>query len=292
MKPMLACDHDPSKLQFPLYASPKLDGLRGLVHEGRLLSRSLKPIPNRHVSDLLSTSKLEGFDGELIVGSPTAVDVYRNSSSHIMSIEKVMNFSFFVFDLHNLDRGFEKRYDVLSERVARFDSSFPIVLWDQQWITNEDELLAYEAEQLAFGYEGLILRDPAGKYKFGRSTTNEGLLLKVKRFSDSEAEILGFDEQMHNTNEAEKNELGRTKRSSAKAGLVGKNTLGALHVMDIHSAQDFRIGTGLDDATRSLIWNNRKEYIGKIIKYKFFSIGVKDLPRHPVFQGFRDPRDL
>jgi DNA ligase-1 len=53
-----------------------------------------------------------------------------------------------------------------------------------------------------------------------------------------------------------------------------------------------RIGSGLDDKMREDIWSNKDSYIGKIVKYKYFSQGVKDLPRHPVFIGFRDPDDL
>ena len=42
-----------------------------------------------------------------------------------------------------------------------------------------------------------------------------------KRFEDFEAQVTGFIEQMTNTNVAEKDELGHSKRSSAKAGMVG-----------------------------------------------------------------------
>jgi DNA ligase-1 len=53
-----------------------------------------------------------------------------------------------------------------------------------------------------------------------------------------------------------------------------------------------KIGSGLNDELRDAIWDNRDEYIGKIVKYKFFQHGVKELPRHPVFLGFRHEDDL
>jgi DNA ligase 1 len=49
-KPMLAVDcGDVNALRFPLFASPKLDGVRAVVMNGGLMSRSLKPIPNVNV---------------------------------------------------------------------------------------------------------------------------------------------------------------------------------------------------------------------------------------------------
>lgn len=291
MKPMLASACETKDIKFPVYASPKLDGLRGLIHNGILLSRSLKSIPNRHVSKILSNKLFEGLDGELILGPPTAPDVYRQSTSFFMSEDKVGDgWTFRVFDIHDCDAGYESRLEKLNKRGSHGVEN--IVLHEQRLIHNEDDLLSYEQSMLTEGYEGLILRAPHGKYKYGRSTAKEGLLLKLKRFEDSEAEIIGFEEQMFNGNEATVNELGRTKRSSHKAGKIGKNTLGALVVRDLTSGVEFNVGTGMDDALRKEIWNDRSKYSNHIIKYKYFPVGVKEAPRHPVFLGFRDKRDM
>ena len=40
------------------------------------------------------------------------------------------------------------------------------------------------------------------------------------------------------------------------------------------------------------IWNNRDDYLGKIVKYQHFSHGAVDLPRHSKFLGWRDPADM
>ena len=45
-KPLLASPADLSTLRFPVLASPKLDGVRAIVKDGVVLSRSLKKIPN------------------------------------------------------------------------------------------------------------------------------------------------------------------------------------------------------------------------------------------------------
>jgi DNA ligase-1 len=49
----------------------------------------------------------------------------------------------------------------------------------------------------------------------------------------------------------------------------------------------FKIGTGFDDATRHLLWAQRDELFGRIVKFKSMLHGTLDAPRHPVFLGFR-----
>ena len=63
-------------------------------------------------------------------------------------------------------------------------------------------------------------------------------------------------------------------------------------VKDINSGIEVRVGSGLDDTMRMEIWSNQEKYLNQIIKYKYFSVGVKDKPRHPVFQGFRHLDDM
>ncbi len=287
-KPMLAATlTDVSAVRFPVLASPKLDGVRAIVKDSVVLSRSLKPIPNRHVQSLFGHAYLEGLDGELIVGAPWATDCYRITVSGVMREEGTPDVRFFVFDQVKANQDYSKRSMNISSLAHRSAMALP-----HQWVYSLDELAEYEAKCLEQGYEGVMLRDPNGAYKFGRSTLKEGGLLKLKRFSDSEAEILGFEERMHNTNEKLRDERGYAKRSTAQDGLVPCGTLGALLVRDIHTGVEFSVGTGFDDATRAGIWANRHRTLGALVKYKHFSIGNYDKPRFPTFLGFRDPIDL
>ena len=146
-------------------------------------------------------------------------------------------------------------------------------------------------KNLKDGYEGLMLRDPNGTYKFGRSSVKENILLKVKDFMDDEAEIISFREKMINTNEATKDNFGRSKRSSSHEGLIPAGTLGGF-ILRRSDGVEFSCGSGLNDSIREMIWNNQAKYLGKLVKYKYMTTGVKDLPRHPVFIGFRDESDL
>ena len=290
MKPMLSATvENLETLIFPLIASPKLDGIRCLKYKGQLISRNLKLIPNAHTQKVLEFLP-EGVDGELIVGKPNDEHVFRTTTSGIMSRDGTPDVVFYAFDIIQ-DTHFQFRFNSLKSRVTEHNTPrFKLV--QHQTIRSIEDLLEYETEILERGYEGVMLRSPLGLYKFGRSTLREAGLIKLKRFMDSEAIIIGFEEQMHNANEATKDELGRTKRSSHKANMHGKDTLGALNVRDLKTGVEFDIGTGFDDALRASLWKERLDLSGEIVKYKYFPTGSKDKPRFPVFLGFRDPIDL
>lgn len=284
-KPTLAVNADMAKIQYSVYASPKLDGIRCSIVGGKALTRTLKAIPNQHIARLLANPKFDGLDGELIIGDPTSKTVYTDTVSGVMRVNGEPDFTYYVFDLHDVPSDYSKRLGELSFRSMGMPPN--IKLLSHTSVADEAELLAYETAKVDEGYEGLILRSPSAPYKYGRSTVNEGYLLKLKRFEDAECEIIGIEEEMHNGNEAERNELGRTKRSSAKAGKTGKGTMGALVVRGLNGMfkdVEFNIGTGFTAAQRAGVWA-----IGSTHKYKFFPVGVKDRPRHPVYLGPRPP---
>lgn len=284
MKPMLATDADLDALRFPLLASAKLDGVRAIVYKGVVLSRSLKPIPNEYVQSRFR--ELENADGELIVGEPTSKTCYRDTVSGVMSKDGTPDVRFFVFDNITVpSEPYEARHRRINWRLA------DVTRLEQHVVTCLDTLLKLEEKMLNQGYEGLILRDPNAPYKYGRSTTKEGFLLKLKRFTDGEFEVVGFEERMHNGNEAKTNELGYTQRSSHKENKIGRGDLGAL-ILRHPSGAVFNVGTGFTDAERAHIWQHQDAFLGQFAKIKFFAIGMKDLPRHPVFLGWRDKNDI
>ena len=289
-KPLLASPVEFSHLDYTnLWASAKLDGIRAIIQDGQVISRSLKLIPNRFVQERFGNRpELEGFDGELIVGRPNAPDVYRVTSSAVMSKEGECDVKFFAFDyLREPDIDYRARYAILvdHDHAARVQ---------QHPITSEADLLECEAWMLGLGYEGVMLRAYKGvksRYKFGRSTAKEGTLLKLKRFVDAECTVIGVEEELENRNAATTNALGHTERSSHKVNLVGKGRLGAL-VCETTEGIRFNIGSGFDHAMKQALWDARAKLPGRIAKFKSFSIGVKEAPRFPTFLGWRDPIDL
>ena len=290
--PMLAAKADESKLKFPLYGSPKLDGIRAVIHNKQALSRKLIALPNRHIQEFFAQPHLQGLDGELIVGEPTDPLCIKHTTSGVMSRDGEPSFTFHVFDKWNSPGAFFERLGAVLEHSTRA-MDVRILAHTHVMLHDLGELLVFEAEQLAKGYEGIILRAPDGLYKHGRSTVKEGGMLKVKRFEDSECGITNVVEEMHNSNEAGRDNLGRTKRSSAKAGKSGKGRAGVLVGYDPKYDWPVELGTGMDDADKAEWWEwwcnpNR---VPRLAKYKFFPIGVQDRPRHPVYKSWRSPID-
>jgi DNA ligase-1 len=292
IKPMLAGKLDPKKLKFPVIVQPKYDGIRAMVIDGKILTRTLKEVPNRYIFDLLSKPEYEGLDGELIVGDPVAEDCYRQTVHGVMGHDDHVDFTFIVFDIWNCPDDYVDRYELLCQQPL--PDFCQIVKFE--WALDQAELDQIEEELIDAGHEGGIVRGPNTPYKFGRGSNRDGDLLKLKRFTDAEASVVNVVEELHNGNQATTNALGRTERSSHKDNKVGKGTMGALIVEDLETGVEFKIGTGFDASQRADIWaqfhKNPETILGKLAKYKSFPVGVKDKPRHPVFLGWRDERDL
>ncbi len=298
LRPMRAEKAALKDFRYPLVGSPKLDGIRALAKDGQPLSRTLKTIPNRYVQHCFSEAAkvLQGFDGELIVGDPTDKDVYRRTDSAVMSHGGEPNFHYYVFDRWDLtDLGYTKRRETLFNVLSEVPSW--VYILESVLLSDQFELLRYEDKMIEAGFEGIMLRHPNGRYKYGKSTLNEGYLMKFKRFVDTEAEIIGFTELMRNDNEAEINELGLTKRSKVSANMTPMGVLGNFIVRGAEVGNPFygvtfEVGSGLTAADKAKFWKERDSLLGKIIKVKYFERGVLDKPRFPVYLGFRNAVEM
>lgn len=289
IKPLLSCEVPLDKVKFPIYISTKFDGIRALVIDSVVYSRSLKPIRNKHVQKLFGKPEYNGFDGELIVGDIYAKDVFQKTTSGVMSEDGEPDVTYYVFDIFtNNTETYKERLYTLNDKLVL--DQFPNVVATQQlYIKTKEELTELLSKEKVKGGEGLIGRNPNGVYKYGRSTPKEQLSIKFKFFEQDEFEVVGFTERMHNTNEQKRDELGYAERSIAKDGLVPTNTLGSLVLK--YNDTTFSCGTGFDDKLRKEIWENKESYLGMLASIRYMSVGSKDLPRVPSFQGFRDIED-
>ena len=290
VKPLLSCEVPLDKVNFPIYVSTKFDGIRALVMDGVVYSRSLKPIRNKHVQKLFGKPEYEGFDGELIVGDVYAKDVFQKTTSGVMSEDGEPDVTFYVFDIFTYStETYKERLYNLNDKLV-LDQYPNIVATQQLYIQTKEELTELLSKEKVKGGEGLIGRNPKGIYKYGRSTPKEQLSIKFKFFEQDEFEVVGFTERMHNTNEQTRDALGYAERSSAKDGLVPTNTLGSLILK--FGDDTFMCGTGFNDALRKEIWDNQDKYLGKFASIRYMSVGSKDKPRVPSFCGFRDKEDM
>lgn len=283
--------------------TPKLDGIRCMIVllDGvkTAVSRNFKPIKNRHIRRWLETHCPVGFDGELMVRGTFN---FQTVSSAVMSHDGEPDFEYWVFDYvtTSLTESYLGRVGKLEQLLAEPDAA-PIrervKAIVPELVRSQEELDTYEQWALSVGYEGVMLRTMHAPYKLGRSSVKEGYLLKLKRFEDSEAVIVEVKAKKHNTNEATTDELGRTKRSSSKEGIVMEERVGGFIVRDVKTGVEFNIGSGLNEIpgsplNRDSLWAKRTTLPGLILKYKFQPTGVKEAPRFPIILGFRDAADM
>lgn len=296
-KPMLSgkAPEDLSALRYPLLASPKLDGIRCVIRDGRALSRKLKPIPNDYIRAKLEATLPEGMDGELLLRDWTAP--FKEVSSAVMSKAGEPDFTYGAFDLLPAEGPavpFARRYSALEWVVGERTRHGADWLLRVRHFEIEDanELQHFLQDCLEHGFEGVMVRDMQGPYKFGRSTVREGYLLKVKNFDDEEAEVIGWEPLRKNENELETDELGHAKRSTAKDGLVELPLLGALHCR-FDDGAEFSVGTGFTEADRIAYYEMAQgsgPWPRAKIKHQPDPGGRQpgQAPRFPVFLGFRN----
>jgi len=235
-KPMLAdpieSEKDWAKIKYPVYVSPKLDGLRCIVDEDGLpYSRKGERFANPVLTQLFEEAKeqgydLSGFDGELGMGSPVEKKFFSQTSGWARRVTGGDVFpeplDFWLFD--RMGPGtFEERFMKFTPGyggVREINENFRLRLVPQYMCTSADAVLEHESVFVEQGYEGLMMRGAlaTAEYKHGRASVNSQQLLKVKRFEDTEGEIVGFEAANENQNEAEKDAFGRTKRSGKQFG--------------------------------------------------------------------------
>jgi len=286
---------DLTKIRMPKMASTKINGVRGLIVDGVVMSYNMKPIPNDFVQEQLGHNLLNGLDGELIVGLPNDHNSLRNTISGVMRHNGPCDVHFHVFDIFlERDKPYTERYryiqKALSNKLIQCAGHNRLVVVEHRLLNTHEEVLQFEQDTLNMGYEGIMLRAPFGPYKLGRSTPREDWLWKVKRFEDAEAVIVGFEEEMENRNVLQTNELGKAKRTSHKENKFAKGTLGGLLVVGStgrYKDVPYRVGIGFTDQEAQEIWDNGEAWMGRTIKVKYFPVGNKDKPAHTVYLGER-----
>ena len=317
-KPLRGALIDLDKVTWPMFMSPKLDGIRALVDREGVISKNLLLLPQPAVQRKFWHGELAGLEGELIVGHPTDPDIYNTTMSFVMSKSEVAfkpeapgtlgpydsaqtPCTFYVFDDVSIDPNtpFRERLDAIRARVKALQQrGFAVEVVPQIFVGTKELAVELYERFLDDGYEGAIFRSPNGIYKYGQSTLNEGFMLKWKPKVDFTAQVLDVYESMANNNEAVEDKLGHTKRSSHKANKVGKGTLGGVVAKDLETGETFRCGIfqGLKKADLQKLWDEHNSGVAPLIGRYFdaykMGYGQKVRPRHPRWFRWRDAKDV
>jgi len=272
-------------VRVPIWASYKLDGYRASHHGDTVLSKSLQVFRNAHVQRLYANPALANLDGELIVGEPYGEDVIRRTNSGLTRAEGTPDVTWWVFDdFTNPTLPFHIRHSAAKARVKALGLPH-VKLLTHKALKTIQELVDLEQHAIDKGYEGLMLRDPDGPYKFGDATHREGWMFKFKRFTDAEAVVYAVEEG--NVNGNEKKEDGT--RRTLKAGMTPSGMVGTLLCKDLETGAKIRVAPGkLTHAERQLPCT----FLGQIITYRVFPTGTINAPRFPRFHAFRPRSDI
>lgn len=290
-EPMKACSDMPTEaflqacfnVGIEFWVTDKFDGWRALRQNEGSVTRKLKPIPNIHVRTWMDNHVPVGFDGELV-----SEGMFNDSQSHFSSFDTVAPFKYHVFDDTNawnmpyFDRVARlQRFAACYEGDGIMEFELPRIVKDFATLQKEEN----EAVEVR-RREGLILRVPWGLYKFGRSTMNEALMLKLKRWEDAEATIIGYVSLMRNTNTPKFDAFGRQERGHGIDGMVADEMLGALQVYHPEFGT-FNVGGPFTELQRCNFWSIRNTLLGRVITFKFQRHGTLRKPRNPKFHCFR-----
>lgn len=277
--PMLAQRYDQraKHIKFPCDAQPKLDGNRGAARwvGGKFLLVSRSGVDDYelpHITAFLAKLMPPGFefelDGELYVHgvSPQRINSWV-SKAHPESA----NIEYHVYDAPAAngcldDNEWSDRRDILEDFFANnVHEDAPIKLVPTVTIASADQIQAQLDEWLEAGYEGMMLRNHAGRYAWGDRTDD---LQKVKVFEDAEFKVVGCKEG------------------------VGKAAGRPVFKVEYAPGKFVDAAVKAEDSVRREMWTNRAKYIGQTATIRFFGRFESGALRFPRLIKFRSAKDL
>jgi DNA ligase-1 len=290
-----------------LFGQPKIDGMR--VYHGRdhiPQSRSGKEWKNKPLRAWCQAHpSMVGIDGEVVPGHIYTPDSFRDAMSGTRREEGSREFTFFVFDhtVYNIYPYWDRyrfandcTYGAHGQYQSADQYHAKIVLCPTERLETLLAVKAFEERMIVEGWDGAMLRRPDRPYKFGRSTNLGGELIKLKRYEDAEAIVIGYTPWDRNDNEATESPLGYTVRSNHQDGKTALERLGAWRVQLLTDRSvEFSVGVlrGVSHSDRDRLWADRDAYIGRIFKFKHQGYGGGyDKPRQPVFLNWRSQTEF
>lgn len=238
------------------FVSEKLDGVRARWTGTELLTRN----GNRIHAPAWFTQGWPDvpMDGELWTK--------RNDFENIVSIvlsdvpdQRWRTVRMMMFDLPEQEGPFHSRVKAMETLIHAYPQRYLAVV--PQWKVNSHQALEETLDQIvSAGGEGVMLHHQDARYRAGRSNA----LLKVKRFEDDEAKVVGYVE--------------------GKGKFAGM--LGALQVESKNGVR-FKIGTGF-----SLAQRQHPPSIGSWVTFKFYGRTKNNKPKFASFLRVRPEVDL
>lgn len=249
-----------------IIVQPKLDGNRCMIkiENGKAVMYTRKgdimPVQLEHIiKDLENVEEDVILDGELYsdeISFNSLNGLIKRVKATSEEIQKRKLIKFHLYDIMS-----ENGYEVRCNELLNYET-INIVIVPCYTISKatEDEIQKYLELFLSQGHEGLMIRQLGMAYDNKRSWQ----LLKVKVFEDDEFKLISFDEDV-------------------RGGFVGA------FVMVDGNGKVFNAGaSGQSVEERTEMWNNPKNYLGKMATVCYFGLSEYGVPRFPKFKGVRD----
>jgi DNA ligase-1 len=261
----LAEELHPDHLDFPGYASPKLDGMRCLAvvtRQGvRLFSRGGKAIECvPHIEAALKKLPLGYYDGELLHPAGFAATMRFCRSKIAKPGSDAVRFHIFDYivehEWDNPEMDAKSRFGKLKSIFATVESP-SLVMVEHTLVIRNSDLLRLHKQFVAAGYEGTMFQHQ-GAYVRKRGWH----LQKLKDFKSSEGRVIALIEG--------------TGKNRGKTGSV--------RLKDLKTNVEFDLGSGFTDEERAELTPGT---LGKIIEYRYQELTEDGVPRFPTFLRYR-----
>lgn len=258
-----------------VFVQPKLDGIRCIAKKFddrvELFTRNAKPItavPHiiEQLNDLMDNGDI--WDGELYHCDLEFNDItaFVRPSEPAKGGEIV---EYHVFDTVDPSRRFEERF-IDNEKVV--ETSHIKIVPTYHFEYDKDLLEEKHDEWVKLGYEGAIVRLVTDAGYEQKRTSN---LLKFKKFMDAEFTIVGYEE--------------------GTPGSKLDGCLAAFHLAiecDDPDRETFKAKPDGSHDFLAQLWQDREEWVGKVVTVTFQNYSKYGVPRFPIIKGLRWEEDM
>lgn len=259
-------------ITLPAYVQPKLDGLRCLARKTdgvvKMWSRKgkLLEVP-REIRESLTVFLKEGqtTDGELYRHDWTFQQIMKAAKKYREEGEDFPTsmLQYHIYDCPDTTKGFHERF---VEGFSDKDIPDNLIKVDTQLIETLDEATEHLQLALDENYEGLMVRNYSGTYKFKHRSND---LQKMKKFLDAEYKVI------------------RVESAS------GRDEGTAVFTCITENDQEFRCRPmGTREQRREYLDNFDEKYYGQMLTVKFQELTDDGIPRFPVGLHFRPEWDM
>ena len=253
------------KIKFPAYTSPKLNGVNA---EYRLINNDLKlfsrggeeyPIPphqHKAILSILKALNTTSLNGEMYAHGEHLQDIMAAVKKHNNLTPKLQ---FCVFDFPLVEGTYQERCSSMyTKRNTIKDIDLTSVPFIQVWLAHSHEEIEDQYNQVMdAGYEGLIIRNSSGLYKYNTRSLD---VFKYKKTQDAEFEVIDY-------------KLDKNKH--------------AVYTVKSPSGATFSVKRKGSSAERLKDAQEAPSNIGKFLNISYECLSKSNIPLKPVGNYFR-----